>query len=253
MQRIPNATQLTGLGDEDLAQLYAYPAGLDRPWVRANFVSSIDGAATSDGTTSGLGSPADKRVYDLLRDLADVVLVGAGTVRAENYAGARTDSGRRRALFDRGFGGHRDGAPPPIAVVTASCALDPDARLCTETGTPPLIITTAAAPADRKQRLVAAGAEVIEAGELAVSARSILDTLAARGLRRVLCEGGPHLFGELVADGAVDELCLTITPLLVGGTAPRISVWHEQFRMAMRRAHIVFDDDGTILTRWVRS
>ncbi|MEU0873811.1 pyrimidine reductase family protein [Nocardia brasiliensis] len=252
MQRIHNATQLTDLTPGDLAQVYAYPENPSAPWVRANFVSSIDGAATSDGQSEGLGTPADKAVFLMLRDLADVVLVGAGTVRSENYGGARTDAQLRRALHQRGAGGHPDGAPPPIAVVTASAAIDLGARLLTDTTVPPLIITTASAPADRKQQLADAGAQVIEAGDLAVTPKGLLRVLAERGLYRVLCEGGPHLFGELLAADVVDELCLTIAPILIGGTARRISLSAHEFGLRMRRAQLLLDDDGTMLTRWVR-
>ncbi|MBF6297482.1 pyrimidine reductase family protein [Nocardia amamiensis] len=252
MQRSHNAIQLTGLSPDDLAQLYAFPPQLDAPWVRANFVSSIDGAATSGNLSEGLGTPADKAVFLLLRELADVIVVGAGTARAENYGGARTDPGRRRAFHDSGIGGHPDGAPPPIAVVTASAVLQPDARLLTDTRVPPLIITTTAAPADRKQRLADAGAEVIEAGDIAVTPHGLLRALRARGLLRVLTEGGPQLFGELLAADVVDELCLTTAPLLVGGAARRISLSAHEFRTRMTRAHVLLDDDGTILTRWAR-
>lgn len=252
MQRSHNAIQLTGLSPDDLAQLYAFPPQLDAPWVRANFVSSIDGAATSGNLSEGLGTPADKAVFLLLRELADVIVVGAGTARAENYGGARTDPGRRRAFHERGIGGHPDGAPPPIAVVTASAVLEPDARLLTDTRVPPLIITTTAAPADRKQRLADAGAEVIEAGDIAVTPHGLLRALRARGLLRVLTEGGPQLFGELLTADVVDELCLTTAPLLVGGAARRISLSAHEFRTRMTRAHVLLDDDGTILTRWAR-
>ncbi|MFQ6397253.1 pyrimidine reductase family protein [Nocardia sp. KC 131] len=252
MQRIHNAIQLTGLSDNDLAELYAYPTQLDAPWVRANFVSSIDGAASSGGLTEGLGTPADKTVFMLLRDLADVILVGAGTARAENYGGARTDPRLRRGLYDRGIGGHRDGAPPPIAVLTASAAMEPGSRLYTDTVVPPLIITTAAAPQQRKQQLTDAGARVVEAGEVAVTPKGLLRALDELGLRRVLCEGGPHLFGELMEADAIDELCLTTAPVLVGGTARRISLSARELRTPMTRKHILLDDDGTILTRWSR-
>ncbi|WP_406279706.1 pyrimidine reductase family protein [Nocardia sp. NBC_00881] len=252
MQRIHNAIQLTGLSPDDLARLYAFPAQLDAPWVRANFVSSIDGAATSGNLSEGLGTPADRTVFMMLRELSDVILVGAGTVRSENYGGARTDPRRRRALHDRGIGGHPDGAPPPIAVVTASAALEPGARLFTDTQVPPLVITTAIAPADRKQQLVDAGADVIEAGDIAVTPKRLLRALGERGLLRVLTEGGPHLFGELLEADAVDELCLTTAPLLVGGTARRISLSAHEFRSPMTRTHVLLDDDGTMLTRWAR-
>ncbi|WP_040791318.1 pyrimidine reductase family protein [Nocardia paucivorans] len=253
MQRMPNAIQLTDLDDEELAARYAYPARLGQPWVRVNFVSSIDGAATSAGRTGGFGTPADKRVFGLLRELADVVLVGAGTVRAENYGGARTDEVFRRWLFEQGFGGHPTGTAPPIAVVTAFGALDPTGRLFAEATTPPLILTTAAASEERRKEFTAAGAEVIIAGEREITPHAVIDLLAARGLRRVLCEGGPRLFGQLLTADLVDELCLTTAPVLTGGTSMRISVSQVEFRMPMRLDDLIYDSDGTVLTRWVRS
>src|SRR5690606_31848085 len=118
MQRIPNAIQLTDLDADGLTDLYAYPMGLDAPWVRANFVSSLDGAATSGDLTAALGTPADKTVLGLLRDLTDVILVGAGTARARNYgraapgpAGPRAPRARRTtaARAPTGGGGGRCG------------------------------------------------------------------------------------------------------------------------------------------------
>lgn len=254
MQRSPDAIQLTDLDSDALAELYAYPADPGQFWLRVNFVSSIDGAATgAGGVTEALGTPADKRVFHLLRELAEVVLVGAGTVRAENYGGAQTDPRLRRELYARGLGGHPEGVPPPIAIVTAAAALDPAHRVITTAPTPPLILTTAAAPAERTRALADAGAEVIVAGDRVIESSQVIAALAARGLRRVLCEGGPQLFGSLAAAGAVDELCLTLAPMLCGGSAQRIAVSPEGFARRMDPAHVLFDTDGTVLTRWVRS
>ncbi|MBF6175137.1 pyrimidine reductase family protein [Nocardia blacklockiae] len=252
MQRAPNAIQFTALGPDDLVRLYSYPARLETPWIRVNFVSSLDGAVTVDGRSGALGTPSDHDVFMLLRDLADVVVVGAGTARAENYAGARTDAHRRIRLFQHGLGGARDGSPPPIAVVSASAALDPGCRLFTDTDRPPLVITTAAASADRKRLLADAGAEVIEAGDTTVTGADLRAALAARGLLRALCEGGPALFGELISAGAVDELCLTLSPLLVGGTAGRIAMSPNALPTPMALRQVIADDDGTLLTRWER-
>lgn len=253
MQRVPNAIQFTTLDPDELVRLYTYPAALESPWFRVNFVTSIDGAATVDGRSGALGSPADHRVFPLLRDLADVILVGAGTAREENYGGARTDAHRRLRLHHHGLGGSPDGAPPPIAVVTASAALDPACRLFTDTTRPPLILTTAAAPADRKRALRDAGAEVLEIGDDTVTAAQIRTAFGARGLLRVLCEGGPSLLGSLIAAEIVDELCLTVSPLLIGGTASRIAVSPKALPTPMTLRHALLDDDGTILTRWERS
>lgn len=252
MQRVPNAIQFTALNQDELVRLYTYPAALESPWIRVNFVSSIDGAVTVDGSSGTLGGPADRTIFHTLRDLADVILVGAGTARTENYGGARTDAHRRQRLHHHGLGGSPDGTPPPIAVVTASAALDPGCRLFTDTACRPLILTTTAAPADRKRALADAGAHVLEVGDTTVTAAQIRATLDARGLRRVLCEGGPALLGDLIAAEVVDELCLTVSPLLVGGTAGRIAVSPKALPTPMALRHLLLDDDGTILTRWER-
>lgn len=206
----PPATErdLAAVDDAALAVYYAYPDALAAPFVRVNFVVSADGAAAVDGLSGGLGSAADRRVFGMLRQLADVVLVGAGTVRAEDYRGAR------RPTIGRA-------TPPPIAVVTGSAALDPGSRLFTDTAVPPIVLTTADAPAEQRARLAGAGADVVVLAGLTPDA--VLGELARRGLYRVLCEGGPTLFGDLIAADAVDELCLTVAPLLAGGTAGRIA------------------------------
>jgi len=141
-------TLLPGSDPVELAAHYAYPEGLGAPHVRVNFVASTDGAVTVDGRSAGLGSDADRRVFGTLRELAEVVLVGAGTVRAENYGGARKPT-RGRA------------DPPPIAVVTGSADLDPGARLFTDTRVAPIVLTGPDAPADRLRALQAAGADVV--------------------------------------------------------------------------------------------
>lgn len=236
------------LSDDDLRSLYGYPAGLDRPWVRVNFVASVDGAVSVDGASAGLGTPADMRVFTVLRELAEVIVVGAGTVRAENYGGARTSPELARRRRDAGLA-----AVPPIAVVTASANLDPESRLFTDTSVPPLVLTSASADPDRLARLRDAGADVEIVSDRDVTGPAVVATLERRGLRRVLCEGGPGLFGTLVADGVVDELCLTTSPQLVAGGAGRIAMSPAANPTPMSRAHVLGDDDGTLLTRWVRA
>ncbi|MVU77500.1 pyrimidine reductase family protein [Nocardia sp. ET3-3] len=253
MQHMPNAIQLTDLTHDDLVEMYAYPVEPSAPYVRVNFVTSIDGAVTVDGRSGGLGTPADKKVFALLRDLADVVLVGAGTARAENYGAAHTDSELRKRLHREGLGGDADGTPPRIAVVTHGASLDPASKLFTDAGARPIILTTTAAPAEHKKRLIDAGAELIEAGEDDCTITAVRDALEGLGLRRVLCEGGPSLFGQLIAAESVDEVCLTVSPQLVGGIAGRIAMSPNALPTPMRPRHLLLDTDGTILTRWERA
>ncbi len=225
--------------DLDLAAAYAYPAGLTAPYVRVNFVSSADGAVSVDGRSEGLQSPADLRVFGTLRRLCDVVLVGAGTARAENYGGARRPTDGRDT-------------PPPIAVVTGSADLDPAARLFTDTTVAPIVLTTAEAPAGRRAAISDAGGEVVLLDRLTPAA--VLDELGRRGLLRVLCEGGPTLFGDFIAAAAVDELCLTVAALAAGGTAGRISRGPAGAAPSpLDLIGVIRDDDGTLLLRYRRA
>jgi riboflavin biosynthesis pyrimidine reductase len=201
-----------------LAGLYAYPAGeaLDRPWLRANMVVSVDGAASLVGRSGGLSGPADRLLFSVLRSLADVVLVGAATARAERYRPAA-----ERAIWSVLRVGR---APtPPIAVVTRELSLDPDSPLIAlaHSGSRTIVLTTAAAP-DRRRAAVARHADVVVAGRDSLTPAAVISALAERGYRRLLTEGGPNLLGQFSAAGLLDELCLTISPLLEGGWAGRI-------------------------------
>jgi riboflavin biosynthesis pyrimidine reductase len=232
------------LTDADLERVYGYPEALTRPWIQANFVSSADGAVTVDDRSEGLSHPADKRIFRLGRDLADVVLVGAGTARTEKYRGARVDAERRAR--------HGLSAVPPIAVVTNSASIDPEGPLLTDTRVPPIVIAPRNAPQERLDRLAYAGAELLLAGDRTVDLVVALDELSKRGLRRVNCEGGPHLFGELIAENLVDQLCLTVAPLLAGAGAGRISA--GRLSGAARRMELasVLHEDGFTMLRYRR-
>lgn len=239
VRHLDSGTDLTS--DEDLLRLYAYPPG---PWVRANFVASIDGAAAVGGLSGGLGTPSDKRVFGLLRELADVVLVGAGTARAEGYRGARLPAPARERRRVAG-----QGPVPPVAVVSARAALDPAGPLFTDTAVAPIVLTRASAPRGAREGLRAAGARVLEVGE---DPGELVAALHGLGLRRVLCEGGPSLLGQLAQADVVDEVCLTTAPVLALGPAPRITGGGPGAVVPMRRAHTVVAGDGAVFTRWVR-
>lgn len=222
-----------------LAELYAYPAPGPRPFVRVNFAASADGAVSVDGRSTGLDAPGDRTVFGLLRELADVVVAGSGTVRAEGYRGARTSAELQARRRGRG-----QADVPPVAVLTAAPALDADAALFTDTAVPPLIVTTTAAAAAARARYGAAG--VVDAADLSPAA--VLDALADRGLHRVLCEGGPSVFGSFAAAGLVDELCLSVAPQLVGTGPGRILAGPElPVPLPLRLSSALAHDDGLLL------
>lgn len=233
--------RLEATGTVDLAAAYAYPE--IAPWLRANMVSSADGAATYEGKTGGLGSAVDQRLLSLLRGLADVVVVGATTTRVEGYG----------PVFPRKWwGGIRDGRPPapPIAVVSRSLELDFDAPLFTEPLARTIVITCAAAPDDRRSGC-AKHADVIVAGEERVDVAAALDALAERGLARQLTEGGPRLLAQIAAAGRLDELCLTLSPQVTAGDAARIANGPGPIVAPLRLGHVLEDEDFLYL-RYVR-
>jgi riboflavin biosynthesis pyrimidine reductase len=203
----------------ELADAYVYPAVPPaRAWLRANMVTSLDGAAHHGGRSEPLSGPADKRVFGVLRALADVVVVGAETVRQEGYRPARS-----RAEFAGRRANAGQGPAPAIAVVSARLDLDFEAPLFTRAAVPTIVLTGSGAPPDRVAAARAAGAEVVVAGDgTGVDVRRLAPELAARGHTRLLCEGGPRLLGQLAAAGALDELCLTTAPRLALGTARRV-------------------------------
>ncbi|WP_406487590.1 pyrimidine reductase family protein [Streptomyces phaeochromogenes] len=210
-------------GLEELAAAYAYPSGSGpagpEPWLRANMVSTLDGAAQHDGRSQPISSAADMRIFGTLRALADAVVVGAETVRQEGYrpARAREDfAGLREAAGQ--------GPAPAIAVVSASLDLDFSLPLFTSPLVPTLVLTGAAAATDRIAAAEKAGAQVVIAGDgMGVDPARAVRALADRGLYRLLTEGGPRLLGQLVAAGVLDELCLTVSPMLTAGDAQRIA------------------------------
>ena len=224
-----------------LAESYAYPA---RRWLRVNFVSSADGAASVDGLSGGLSSAADKRVFGILRVLTDLVLVGAGTARAEQYKPAR----RRDSLAQL-----RAGRPAaaPIALVTRTLGLNLSSPLFTEAAPDSRTIVITCASSDPELRSETAKvADVIVAGGDTVDLTAALDELAGRGLGRVLCEGGPRLFGDLTAAGLVDELCLSLGPTLAGPGASRIIAGEPSEARPLALRQVVADDDGFLFCRY---
>lgn len=235
--------------DDELAQMYAYPADLDRPWVRVNFVTTLDGAAAgNDGHSGSINNAADKRVFGLLRSLADVIVVGAGTARAEGYRPVRTREVWRGLRASIGL------APAPtLAVVTRSLDL-PDTVFEQVDGAGPVLVVTSggADPARLAQvRSILGQDALVQTGRDGVDLPEMLARLGERGLPRVLCEGGPRLTNDLIAAGRLDELCLTLTPKIVGGAGPRLTAGGP-LDLELRLGHLI-ESEGTLLTRWLRN
>ncbi|MGO1569971.1 MAG: pyrimidine reductase family protein [Canibacter sp.] len=228
----------------------AYPAtnpDTQQSHVRVNFVSSADGAATVDAKSGGLGGDHDRELMAVLRTLSDVVLVGGGTVRAEGYGGLNLPSellARRQSL---GLS-----PVPRIAVVSGSLNLSPSDPLFVQTESRPIVLTHDSAPSQRREAL-AEVADVLNCGESVVDLSRALEQLRREGLSRVLCEGGPGLFGDLLEARLVDEVCLTISPVFVAGDATRITQSATAHPSAFHLESVMHDRDGFIFVRYVKN
>jgi len=209
-------------------------------------VASADGAASLDGRSGGLSGRADRMVFTVLRSLADLILVGAGTVRAERY--------RPVQAAEIWTGLRPIGAPvPAIAVVTGRLDLDPDCPLLTAAAAPgaqTIVITTAAASPDRRATIARRG-RVIEAGQDRLDLAAAVSGLRRLGYASILAEGGPTLLGHLADADLIDELCLTTSPVLAAGSAGRIITSPSGPAARLSLTHVLHDD-GFLFSRYQR-
>lgn len=214
------------VGPDDLAGLYARPQGHAGGWLRVNFVATVDGAAQGeDGRSGGINNAADKVVFDALRAVADVLVVGAGTLRVEEYG--VTDI--------------------PLVVVSRSGRV-PDRLRHAEAGRV-LMATVASAPALPEARALLGEEHVLVLGRDEVDLAALKRELAGRGWVEQLSEGGPHLMHALLGAGVVDELCLTTVPRLISGNHLRIV---EGAPLDVDLVpHVLLERDGTLLGRWL--
>lgn len=218
----------------------------DRPWVVANMVASVDGATAVDGVSGALGADGDHMVFTALRTIADVVLVASGTANAERYGPVRTDPDRTAWRAERG-----KPATARLGLVTGSLSLDPELPCFTaDDGSWPLVVTCDDAPADRRA-LLSDRAEIVDVGPDQVDLDAALRLLGDRGAEVVLTEGGPGLLGQLITLDLVDELCLTVAPMIVGGTSRRVvhGALDAPHDFVLDR---VLEHDGELLLRYLR-
>lgn len=233
-------TGVQAIGDTAAIEDHGYrpaPKGL-----RANMIFSADGAAAFQGRAGPLSAPADYQLLLALRAYADVVLVGAGTARAENYGPVRMRPDHLAQRLALGLGAE----PPPIAVVSQSGRL-PERLLAAPI--PPILITSA-----RRARELDTACRVVVAGDDTVDIPEALRRLRATGMDRILCEGGPTLLDELVENDLVDELCVTLAPRLAGsqplgrGTPAGIAE-----PTALRLGHALIAPDDYVYLKYQRA
>lgn len=231
------------LTPDEVRDAYPWPQG--RRWIRAMMVTTLDGAAAGpDGLSGSISSGADRAVFDGVRRLADAVLVGAGTIRAERY-GAMTakevDAEQRQAAAQR--------PAPIVAVVSPSLDLPWDAGVFTGSTERPLVLTVAEPDRDRLAR-AREHVEVVQAPGEDLAPEFLLDALTDRGLHRIVCEGGPRLLEDLSRAGLVDECDITLSPMLAGhGHVTRTEGLSEV--RAFDLVHVL-TSGGYLMTRSVR-
>ncbi|WP_203336287.1 dihydrofolate reductase family protein [Nocardioides limicola] len=215
--------QWADLGEEELADAYA-PGG--DPWLRLNFVATVDGAVQGpDGLSRSINNEVDHRVFGLLRELADVVVVGAGTIRDEEY---RPN-------------------PKPLVVVSRSGRV-PDSLRAGDLGQV-VVATGADAPFLAETRELLGADRTWLLGDAAPDLTALRRALVDRGLTQILCEGGPSLARDLLAAGLVDELCLTTVARLLAGDHLRLADG-APVDVPLTLRQLVVADDGTLLARW---
>ena len=187
--------------DIDIAERLAgddRPKPDGRPWVSIVMIATIDGGINIDGVSGGLGTPSDAERFVAARRNADGIIVGANTVTAEDYQPASN----------------------PIAVITGSLSPDPTSRLFSDKDNKPIIYTTAEAARTKGSNFDGV-AEVIDLGD-SVSPNDVLADLDGRGMQAVVLEGGPTLNSLFLRADLVDEMLVSYSPLVVGGTGSRM-------------------------------
>jgi riboflavin biosynthesis pyrimidine reductase len=217
-------------------------------WVMAHMVGGLDGSAAVGGRVGALSTAPDANLFRLMRSLADVVLVGAETVRREGYGAVQLTAQQQGARAERG-----QSLLPRLAIVTRSLDLDWSAKAFTNAAPPActVVITCADAPPDRLE-VARQAADVLIAGQDRVEPAEAMRRLGELGHRMVLCEGGPTWLGEVVAADLLDELCLTIAPMMGGDPLP-VSVSPVGAPLTRFALQHVLTDGDTLFLRYERA
>ncbi len=215
----------------------------DRPFLATNFAATVDGRATIGGVSGPIGSDRDTEMLARLRTRFDAVMIGAGTMRAENY-GRVVGSQEQREHRER-LGLSHD---PLMVIVSGRLDLPWDAPLFTDDGGKVLVFTASEAEPPE----TATSLRVVRHQDAVDLAAALRHLRSERGVRALLCEGGPHLHAQLWAAGLVDELFLTTAPRLTGADAPRILEGNALPAIAELQLAWLLEQKGELFARYRR-
>lgn len=230
--------------DVDTLDAYALPDTEGRPYLRVNMVSSLDGAAAVAGRVGSLSGLADQTLLHELRTMCDVLLVGAGTIRAEGYGPLRLGEDELQLRRERG-----QSEAPRLAVLSRHLDLDLGGAAFSGATARPILLTTEAVSPERR-RAAERVADVVVAGRDAVNLARAVELLAEHGLPQILSEGGPHVLAGLFAADLVDELCLALAPLVIGGRELRITAGDLLGVPSEMELSDVLEKDGYLFLRY---
>lgn len=230
------------LSAADLSDAYAWPAG---PWTRAMMLTTLNGAiAGPDGRSGSISSHTDRLIFNEVRRLADAVLVGAATIRAERYNAMRARPEHQEARAAAGL------RPAPVVVIVSrTLDLPWDDPLFRESDQQPIVLTDGHHPTSESLALAHEHADVQQIPDLGADA--MISALQARGLSRIVCEGGAYLLTQLAVADVIDEYDITVAPILTGVARGIVNGPLGEIKR-LQVAHLI-TDDSFLFTKYVRA
>ena len=239
------------ISNQHLMSYYLYPDLLTRCWIRGNMISSLDGSSTKDGRSGGLANINDRAIFSIIRQSADIIIVGASTVLIEEYSNVCLSINQQNERKKYG-----QSNIPQIAVITTSSKLKKSDKFFSLNKKQVPFVFTSANNFINTQKRLNMSAEVVNVSSKnpeKIDFFTIVKFLAERKFFRILIEGGPFILGKLMEKNILNELCLTISPILIGGKSKRIAISTKQLEVRMQPLSLLMDNEGYFYIRYIRT